>query len=145
MSAQIFRGKFIFPRCIYIVIFKIMFCHSSSSWYPAFPGITQCVTPNPFCYFCLILICNVVVISSCHAPLTHAAWLIFLQSFTFAMKHSQVCKWCISSAEDNKYLVAHLFLLFAVSFLPALSSQLAKEYSRALHASSLLYATSWPR
>ncbi len=31
--------------------------------------------------FCFVLICVVVVISSSHAPLTHAAWFLFLQSF----------------------------------------------------------------
>ncbi len=92
------------------------------SWHYAFPGITQCVTSNPFWYFNFVFICDVVVISSCHAPLTHAAWFIFLLSFTFAMKHLQV-KWCISSdAQNTKNTLLLVYSNFFVSFLHDLAS-----------------------
>ncbi len=115
------------------------------SWHPAFPGVTQCVTSNSFCHFNFVLICDVVGISSCHAPkspLTLVTWFIFLQSFTFSMKHSQACKYCIfSNAQNttNTLLLVDSYILLQVSsptghrifqgpacFFPALCDQLAK-------------------
>jgi hypothetical protein len=86
------------PASMFKLTVQTLGMHIMTSWHPAFSGITQCVTSNPFCHLNLVSICDVVVMSSCHAPLTHTACFIFLQSFTFTMKHSQVWKWCISMA-----------------------------------------------
>ncbi len=76
----------------------------------------------------------------------HAAWFLFLQSFTFAMKNSQVCKWCISSDGRTEQILCCLLILNIcckfppciilpagqgifqgpVGFSPALCEQLAK-------------------
>ncbi len=54
-----------------------------------------------------------------------------MQSFTYAMQHSIVCKWCMASDTQNttNTLLLVYSCFFAASFLPALSGQLAKKYS----------------
>ncbi len=107
MSAQIFRGKFIFPRCIYIVIFKIMFCHSSSN-YAIFLRLREfthglCMVyaqrlmdpfflfTNSLCWFLQVYVCfvHVYAMRSAHGKSTHqsvCALHAVYDTFTYGLR-----------------------------------------------------------
>ncbi len=59
----------------------------------------------------------------------HTAWFNFLQSFTFTMKRSQLCKWCISMAMHRTQQILCFSLI--INFV--------------LQVSSLHCLASWPR
>ena len=145
-------------RCLPARTFKLIKCSNSwpfrSAHYDVlatcFLALLSVWLPIHFGIFNFVLICDVVVISfqgSCSTDTLH-------DLFSCRVSHLPCAPWNIhkyandaslAMAEHNKYFVACWFLIFAASFLPVLSGQLVKEYSRALQAFSLLYATSWPR
>jgi hypothetical protein len=115
-------------RCLPARTFKLIKCSNSwpfrSAHYDVlatcFLALLSVWLPIHFGIFNFVLICDVVVISRVMLH-WHAAWSIFSQSFTFAMKHSQVCKWCISSDGRTQQILCCLLILnFCCKFPPCI-------------------------
>ncbi len=123
----VFDGFFKFIFAVAIVQAREVSSKCSNSWpfrsahydvlASCFLDLLSVWLPIHFIIFNFVLNCDLVVISRVMLH-WHAAWFILLQSFTFAMKRSQVC---ISSYGRTQQILCCLLILnFCCKFPPCI-------------------------